>query len=383
MTDKLQFSIIFCFLLLCVDLSSQSVDDLEKQKKEVSSRIANANKLLIQYSKQRSINLNSIQVLNVQIGDRKKLILLSRKEIGLLQSEIKILNGRIVSSTNELALLKDQYARLIRDTYKNKCRFNELSFFFGARSFNKAYRRYVMLKDYNSFRHNQGILIDNKSRLLNESSVLLKSKLKIQNNALERVESETRKLEADKGSLKLNLQKLGRKQDDLTKELRRQKKALKKLENAIVKMIQELAETKVEPSDFHLSKGKLPWPVSKGVVISRFGEHGHAVLKHVKVNNNGIDIQSSASNDAKAVFSGVVSRVVSIPGYNKAVLVRHGKFLTVYANLDVVHVNKGQSVTNKTVIGTIYSGDSNNSGVLHFEIWQESVKLNPEIWLLK
>jgi len=362
---------------------SQSIEDLEKQKREVTSRISNANNLLVKYSKQKSTNLHSIKLLNRQITDRERLIKIYQEQISMLKTDVNLLDVEINKTENDLVVLKKQYVTLINEAYRNKKRYNELSFFFGAESFNEAYRRYVMLKEYNRFRHNQGILIESKSKELNDKSVLLTSKLKVQNNALIEVEKEKDKLITDRRSLNRNINQLSRKQDNLKRELARQRKALKKLERAIVKMIEELSNTKAEPSDFHLSKGKLPWPVVNGVVVSQFGEHQHPVLKYVKVNNNGVDIQSSHSNEARAVFSGVVSRVVPIPGYNKAVLIRHGQFLTVYANLDMVHVNKGQNVTNKTVIGTIYSGDGDNSGVLHFEIWEESVKLNPESWLAK
>ncbi len=383
MIYKLRYCLIFCFCFYCLFVSSQTINELERQKKEVSTRITNANKLLVKYSDQKITNLNSIKVLNNQITDRKHLIKLYHDEISVLKEDINLLNIEIENNEKELYTLKSQYAKLISETFVNKKKYNELSFFFGAESFNTAYRRYVMLKEYNRFRHNQGILIEKKSTQLNNSSLLLKSKLKVQSNTLKRIEDETNKLKSDKANLDKNIDDLNQKQDELTKELKRHKKALKKLENAIVKMVEELSNTKVEPSDFHLSKGSLPWPVSKGVVIGKFGQHQHPVLKYVKVDNNGIDIQSSSSSEAKAVFSGIVTRVVSIPGYNKAVLIRHGKYLTVYANLGVVNVNKGQNVTNQTVIGTIYSGAGDNSGVLHFEIWEESVKLNPEVWLRK
>ena len=383
MTNQRILYIVFGILLICHGVNSQSISDLEKQKNEVTIRIASANKLLVKYSKQRTTSLNSIKVLNSQIEDRERLISIYHEEIYFLENDIQLLNREIEASEKELVLLKRQYAKLISDTYENKKKYTELSFFFGAESFNEAYRRYVMLKEYNRFRHNQGILIEIKAEQLNESSFLLNSKLKVQNNALKSIEAEKTRLEADKRSMTSNIHVLAQKQDKLKQDLRRQKRALKKLENAIVKMIKELSTTVAEPSGFNLAKGKLPWPVIEGIVVSQFGEHQHPVLKYVKVNNNGVDIQSSISNEAKSVFSGIVTRVVPIPGYNNAVLIRHGKFLTVYANLDAVHVNKGQNVTNKTVIGTIYSGNGDNSGVLHFEIWEESVKLNPEKWLLK
>jgi murein DD-endopeptidase MepM/ murein hydrolase activator NlpD len=82
------------------------------------------------------------------------------------------------------------------------------------------------------------------------------------------------------------------------------------------------------------------------------------------------------------VFDGIVTRVVVIPGYNRAVIVRHGKYLTVYANLKVVDVKNGQKVKTGQIIGTVFSGEGENSNVVHFEIWNEKSKQNPEKWLI-
>lgn len=375
---------LFAFSLVCVFIADgQSLAELEKQKELINQRINNANTLLAKYSNQRSANSNNILVLNRKIEDRERLIQLYNDEIKILEKDINSLNIEIEDNMAKLAQLKSQYEKLIRETYNNKKKYNELSFFFGAESFNEAYRRYAMLKEYNKFRYNQGVLIQKKSIELDEANRLLNAKLKVQNNALNSLQMQQDELIMDKLKNDQNIKDLQSKEAALKRNIKSEKQALKKLEDTILKLIAEINKESVEPSDFHLSKGSLLWPVDNGVVISQFGEHQHPVLQYVKVKNNGIDIQSTTTNQAKAVFSGKVSRVVPIPGYNKAILVRHGRFLTVYANIDTVHVKPGENVTKNSVIGTIYTGNGENSGVLHFEIWEESVKLNPELWLLK
>ncbi len=375
--------LLFISLGFVLVSSGQSLADLEKQKERINERIQNANTLLTKYSSKRSSNVKSINVLNGQIADRERLISLYNEEISLLEKDINLLQHEIEDSKQKLSQLKEQYAKLIRETYNNKKKYNELSFFFGAESFNEAYRRYVMLKEYNKFRHNQGVLIQNKTDELYEANKLLQTKLQVQNNALNSLKEQHNRLLQDKGQINQDIQDLKKKEAGLRRNIRKEKQALKKLEETIIKLIAEINSETTEASDFHLSKGKLSWPVNKGVIVSQFGEHQHPVLKYVKVKNNGVDIQSTSDKQARAVFSGKVSRVVPIPGYNKAVIVRHGRFLTVYANIDAVNVKPGENVTKNSIIGTIYSGDGENSGVLHFEIWEESEKLNPEIWLVK
>ena len=136
-------------------------------------------------------------------------------------------------------------------------------------------------------------------------------------------------------------------------------------------------------SNFSKAKGQLVWPVKDGVVTNKFGEHNHAILKGVKVKNNGIDITALKENEVKCVYEGTVSRVIAIPGYNKAVIVRHGKYLTVYANLVDVYVKNGDVIQSNQEIGQIYTDSNEKSGILHFEIWEENKKINPVDWLVK
>ncbi|WP_430811417.1 MULTISPECIES: murein hydrolase activator EnvC family protein [unclassified Carboxylicivirga] len=375
--------LFFTVVLFSKPVISQSLDELQAQKASIEKRIEDANNLIASYAKSKTANMRNVNVLNRQIADREKLIGLYEDEIGLLKGDITVLEAEISDNEHQLEQLKEQYVKLIQTTYNNKKRYNELSFFLGAKSFNEFYRRYIMLKEYNKFRYNQGLLIDEKRLELKDSYGLLNTKLKVQNNALKKILNERERLVGDKASLNANIQELKRKESRLKRDIQRQKKTLQKLETTIVNLIAELSKETVEASDFHLAKGQLINPVENGVIVSKFGEHAHPVLKYVKVKNNGVDIQSSNNIAAKAVFSGKVSRIVSIPGYNKAVLIRHGRFLTVYANLDSVRVKKGENVTKNSLIGTIYNGQGENSGVLHFEIWEESKKLNPEHWLMK
>ena len=142
------------------------------------------------------------------------------------------------------------------------------------------------------------------------------------------------------------------------------------------------AEQKLS-ADFASNRGRLPFPLNgKYRIISTFGEHQHQELRHVRTNNNGIDIQTTSGTEARAVFDGVVTRVFVVPGYNNSVIVRHGNYLTVYGNLSHVYVKAGDNVTTRQSIGKIYTDtENNNETVLHFQLWKEKRKLDPELWL--
>ena len=134
---------------------------------------------------------------------------------------------------------------------------------------------------------------------------------------------------------------------------------------------------------FESNKGRLLFPVNgKYKIVRPFGRHKHPDLPHVTTDNGGIDIEVPAGGTARAVFDGTVSEVFRLPGYNTIVMVRHGKYLTIYANLSNISVKKGDALQQGQTIGTIYSDpDDGNRSILHFELRQEKQKLNPTAWV--
>jgi septal ring factor EnvC (AmiA/AmiB activator) len=141
----------------------------------------------------------------------------------------------------------------------------------------------------------------------------------------------------------------------------------------------EAPETKALNAQFSANKGKLPWPVNKGLITDRFGEHPHPVLKGIKVQNNGIDIKAEPNAAVKSLFNGTVASVTKIPGYDYMVMVRHGLYFTVYSKIVTVSVKKGDAVTTGQILGHL----SRDEPELHLEIWQDKTKLNPETWLAR
>jgi len=125
----------------------------------------------------------------------------------------------------------------------------------------------------------------------------------------------------------------------------------------------------------------LPWPTEQGVITEHFGEHDHPVIKNIKVRNNGIDITTVSDSRARAIFTGDVSKVFTIKGANTTVIIRHGNYYTVYHNLKGVNVHPGDKVTTKQIIGKVYSDVKTGETILHFELWKEMEKQNPEEWL--
>ena len=131
----------------------------------------------------------------------------------------------------------------------------------------------------------------------------------------------------------------------------------------------------------------MPWPVLKGEITGRYGKHRHDVVSTATVDNNGIDITTEKKAKIRAVFNGKVTSVLIIPGAGKVVMVSHGNYRTVYANLKEVYVKKGDQVKTKQLIGQLLSSETSNVSEAHFEIWKINssglTTENPSNWIYK
>jgi septal ring factor EnvC (AmiA/AmiB activator) len=136
-------------------------------------------------------------------------------------------------------------------------------------------------------------------------------------------------------------------------------------------------------SDFTNNKGKLPWPLEKGIVVERYGKQKHTVFSEVETFNNGIDIATDKNSVVRVVFDGSISRIFFIKGEGKAILVNHGEYFTVYSGLKEVAVKVGDKVLSKEKLGVVLTQEVENKTELHFEIWKGYDKNDPSKWLYK
>lgn len=132
--------------------------------------------------------------------------------------------------------------------------------------------------------------------------------------------------------------------------------------------------------DFLSNKGRLPWPVAKGKVVSHYGANSHPILSNITTQNSGVDISTGKGSSARAVFDGVVQSVIAIPGGNKAVLVRHGSYFTVYTNLSSVNVSKDDRVARGQLLGLIDTAPGGET-IMNFQVWNGATKQNPALWV--
>lgn len=384
------------FFILCgLSLWGQSLTDLRAKKAETNQLIQFTSKLLQEAQKGEKASLGKLQLLNSQIRNRNELIQNINSEIDVLNNYISENSAVSAMMKSDLAQLKKEYAAMVRFAQKNKNSYDMIIFLLSAENLNQAYKRMLYLKQYANYRRSQTEVILAVNDLLNTKIESLKKKKQEKADLLAVKNAESKQLVAEKSQQDRQLQDLKNQQQDLKKKLQEQQKEEAKLNREIERLLEEEAKAarekgqfgmtpgqKLLAADFEKNRGRIPWPVERGVITERFGVHPHAVLKNIQVKSNGIEITTGEGAKARAVFDGEVSRVFAISGGNMAVIIRHGSFLSVYSNLKEVYVKAGQKVKTKEVIGTIFSDPANgNKTALKFQVWKESEKLNPEDWI--
>jgi murein hydrolase activator len=388
---------IIILLVFCIEIVAQSRIDLEKQKQKTQSEIEYASKLLSGIRVDHRNTINQLNIINKRIAVRNEFIQTISSEVNLLSSKLDEKNTVLALLQEDLEQIKNDYASIIVHTYWSLRAYDKLMFILSASNFNQAYKRLKYLKQYSEYRKRQAVLIEEFSGLIQSEvssiAILIKQKQRLLNDK----ETEKKILLDEEKQGKEVANELKKKENQLKKEIENKKRVARELENTIKKIIEEEArkareqnvtsrltpEEKLISDNFGKNKGRLPWPTSQGIITNEFGKQPHPVLKGIMIENNGVDINTVKDAQVRAVFDGVVTKIIAIKGANFTVIIRHGNYLSVYQNLINVTVKQGDKIAVKQVIGSVFYDETTNTSTLHFEIWNELLKQNPKEWLTR
>jgi septal ring factor EnvC (AmiA/AmiB activator) len=390
-------------MLSSSQLIGQGKEELQKERNALNKKIELTNQLIKETQKQQSSKQQMLALLNKKVGYRDQLINNYNREAREIERSIKRNEAAIVEQEKELESLKAEYSHLIQQAYKNRDSYDQLMFIFSSESFNQAYKRMKFIQQYTQYRHKQAEAIKLKSIELEALNAGLLLKIEEKKQLAQQVDAEKKDLVNDLNDQKVALNNLKQDEKGLRKQLKDQENQRQKLNKAIDRIIAEeikkskkandgnfklTPEAKELSDNFSKNKGKLPWPVEKGVITSAFGIQNHAFLPGIKVENNGVDIATETGSAVRSVFGGTVSAVLDFQNMGKAVIVSHGAYRTVYSNLDEVFVSQGQQIDLKQTIGTVMTNKQSGKTESHFEILfidsnGEFVKQNPALWIAR
>ncbi|MEZ4789720.1 MAG: peptidoglycan DD-metalloendopeptidase family protein [Flavobacteriales bacterium] len=402
-----RLAVAFLFLLLVAGASAQSKKELEKKRAALDKQIKTTTALIDQARKEQRVTQEQLRLLESQIQAREELINAMSGELRKVDQRITEDLELVASLKQDLVTLREEYARMLQFAYRNRSAYDRMSYLFAANSFQQAYRRSRYLSQIAEQRKRQAALIEETRATIDERLAGLQVQREEKTKLMSEQQVERKRLDGDRHGQQAALTNLKKEEGRLRETQKKQENQRRDLDVAIRKAIEAELKPKAKAgskagttakldltltpeakelnADFEKNKGKLPWPVEKGVITSRFGKQPHPVLPGIVIENNGIDITTEKNASVRALFRGEVSSVIVIPGAGKAVILSHGIYRTVYSNLREVSVAKGQKVDTKQNVGTVLTDE--NGSVAHVELWKITaeglVKVDPGPWLFR
>jgi septal ring factor EnvC (AmiA/AmiB activator) len=378
-------------------LQGQTKEELQQQKQKAFTELELAKELMEQTAEKRSSSVQQYRILQQGINSRARLISTLEQEVKLLDRDIADVNTQISKLKTENEKNREEYARLIYFAYRNHTDYEKLMYILAGATISQSYQRYKYLKYISEYRVKKAEEIEATVEELDQREEELNQLKNSKLGLLEEKESEQETLVQERSQRSQIIDQLKREERRLKKEIEENERIARESEAKIRALIEEEArklnsrniyaaltpEQELVGKDFLKNRGKLPWPVDKGIVTIGYGKHEVPGLRGSNVFNNGVDISSTPGTMVRAVFEGEVTNVFAILGANYAVLIRHGEYLSVYQNLVNVRVKAGDKVSTKEVIGEAFSDENSKLAEVHFEVWQEREILNPEEWLSK
>ena len=391
-----------CFIASSSFAQSPSQKSLEAKRARLQLEIKKMNSLLFESKSEGKNLLNELGDLNRKIEVRSKLIATLNQEAAILDSKIRRNQKQLKALEKELQILKDDYADMIYKSYKSKSIQSRLMFLLSADSFDQAYKRFQYMGQYTDFRKKQGEEIAIQAKKIEALNNDLKVQKIEKENLLSEQKEEQAIIEAEKQEQEILLQEVKSQEKKYTAEIKKKQEEERKIDKQIEKIIRDAIaaankknsakksatfiltpEAKLLASKFTQNKGKLPWPVTNALVVRKFGKVPHESLSGIYRQSSGIHIATNKKAKAKAIFEGTVLAIqVSTIGL-KTVYIQHGNYISLYSNLASVSVRKGDEVALQQSIGEIHTDKVTGKTILKFQIWKDTTKENPSLWLLR
>lgn len=386
--------LFFGFVLIHYSMLSQNRKELENQRMQIIKDIEKTSKALEQTKKTKEINLSQLKSLEKQMGSRKKLINNLQYEVTLNEKVITENDSKIQRLKNKHEILINQYSSLLRSSYLKKISNSKWSYLLSSENLNKLVVRWRYMYQFDTFTKQKLEEIKSITGEIKETNEKI---LKTKEQSLAVIQETSKNvavLVTEQKEKDIIVRKLQKEEENLKATLKKREKERENLNGAIEKVIiaelsrfkekekTDVAVTKkkeIDNTGFSKNQGALDWPISNGKITGRFGTHPHPTIKNIEISNNGIDFTLPFGDDVDCIYDGEVVGVTSIPGFNIMVIIRHGSYYTVYSKLNQVTVGKGQKLKRGQKIGSVATGE-NGSVELHFELWKDKIKLDPQKW---
>lgn len=433
---------LFCYSATAQSMS-QTRRSLEQQRNDLMQDIERVSRDLKKVQSSRHRTMTQLRVLQNKLSLRNKLIKNIHTEIAYINDDIEEADDDIDRMQKQLDTLRSEYAKMVVYAYKNRSNYNTLYFILSANSFNDAIKRFQYLKQYREYREHEAKSIIRTQGQLKKKLDTLKDMKSQRSRALATAKQQRGNVMAEKQLKDSIAQTLKGHEKELLASIEAKKKESREISKKIAAVIrqqieearrraaeearkraieearkralaegethknekageEDAAETaasgptsapsrpmnileatpeaKALSESFEANMGKLPWPVTRAIVVSTFGVHKHPVLSKVTVDNDGVTLQTNQGSVVRAVFKGEVVAVRPISG-RWLIVIRHGKYFTVYSNLKAATVSSGDQVGTMQPIGLTYTNPVTGETDLGFKVYRSTQPVDPMNWL--
>ncbi|WP_036381060.1 murein hydrolase activator EnvC [Muricauda sp. MAR_2010_75] len=406
MRNKIPYCLYYLIFTFFISFSGYAQTSeqkaLEAKRERLQEEIKEINRLLFAERKEKGTILDQMEALDNKINVRQELIRVTNQQSNLLNRQINVNIRNISKLREDLKILKEDYANLIQKTYQNKSQSNRLMFLLSAENFFQAFKRLQYMQQYAKHRKKQGEGIIKKTEELAQLNKDLVEQRKQKDQLVAENTKAKEELSKEVESQRDLLRSIRQNEAKYTAAIAEKQKEARRIEREIERLIRSAIassnkssgnsnassarfaltpEAKLVADNFSANKGRLIWPVEKGIKSQGYGIYADKLYPGIKHQNNGVTITTDKGSKARAIFEGEVIAIISVPGGSKGVTVKHGNYISTYYNLSTLYVKKGDKVAAKEVLGDIYTNRSDGSTKLKFYLYQDSNRLNPEDWI--
>lgn len=408
---SIYLTVLICFVTIPTTFAQvDKQKELEEKRQAILQEIKQINSLLFKTKNEEKSVLSQVEDINQRISATENLIRVTNQQANLLTRNINGNIDKISTLRDELKVMKEDYAEMVRKSYKSKSQQSRVMFLLSSENFLQAYKRVQYMKQYAAFRKKQGEGIRVKTEELQKLNESLIAQKKTKQKLISENEIAKKQLTAERKSQQELVATLKKDESRFTSQIRAKQKEADKIDREIDDLIKAAiaeanrianaskkptkepaaaggfaltAEDKALAASFSSNKGKLPWPVEKGMVVKSFGTHQHPQFPNVTTSSSGVEIATEDNAPVRAIFEGQVMSIQVIKGANKVLFIQHGDYISVYSNLGTVTVQKGDKVSTKQKIGTVAKSPTEGRTVLKFYIYKNKTKINPADWIYR
>jgi septal ring factor EnvC (AmiA/AmiB activator) len=376
---------------------------LEAKREQLQKEIKSINRLLFAEKKQKGTVLEQMEALEQKINVLQQLINVTNQQSNLLNRQVNTNIRNISKLRDDLESLKEDYATMIQKSYQNKSQQSRLMFLLSSENFFQAFKRLQYLKQYTQYRKEQGVQIAVKADELTQLNRDLTEQRKVKEKLVAENLVAKNELQAERADQQGLLATIRKNENKYSAAILKKSQETKKIDQQIDELIRSAIaasnkkaggssnsikfvltpEAIIVANNFSANKGKLDWPVERGIVSRGFGVYNDAVYPGIKHQSNGVIIATDEGSKARSIFEGEVIGIMAVPGGNMGVQVKHGNYISTYYNLSKLFVKKGDRVSRKEELGEIYTNRSNGQTQLKFYLYQDANRLNPEEWIYR